>query len=315
MMKSPPIGIDSIGFSLGNTELDNLSRAPLFSKDVQFVKDKLGFHSLRRVDDKQNSLSLCEDAVENLLKQKKIDINTCDCLMVVTQNPDNKRTLPHVSAILHERLQLPTHTACFDISLGCSGYIYALSILSAFMQAHGFKSGLIFTADSYSHALAHDDAHTQLLFGDAATCTLLSDTPQYVIGKSCFATQGKGHKSLYMNDDGIINMKGRDIFNFCMTAVPTQIQECMTKNAYSEHNIDALILHQASRYIVENVAMRAGFSLEKTPFLLGSIGNCVSSTIPIMLAKLWSHNLSTLLLSGFGVGLSWATTILYKHGE
>lgn len=309
------IGIEEIAWAAGSAIIDNAQRARQWGKDEAFVVDKVGFRSLRRLSTGQSSQSLCLDAFADLQNRTGLAAKDCDCLIVVTQNPDNKRTLPHTAAQLHGALGLSPSVAAFDISLGCSGYVYALSVMTAFMQANDLKKGLLFTADTYSPALQQEDEHTQLLFGDAVACTLLSDNPRYVVGKSCFATSGKDGHALWMHDDGHISMKGREIFNFCMLSVPGQFAECLKKNNMTHDEIDCLVLHQASRYIVEALGRKTGFSSEKVPFVMGDIGNCISSTIPVVLAKIWGHNHKHILISGFGVGLSWATTVLHRCGE
>lgn len=309
------IGIQTIAWATGATVVDNRQSARLWDKDEAFIVDKVGFRSLRRLAAGQSSQSLCREAFADLQKQTGLAVEECDCLVVVTQNPDARRTVPHTSAQLHGALKLLPSVAAFDISLGCSGYVYAISVMSTFMQANGLKKGLLFTADAYSPALQQEDEHTQLLFGDAVACTLLSDNPHYIVGKSCFATLGEAGHALWMHDDGHISMKGREIFNFCMRSVPMHLAECLKKNSLNPDEIDCLVLHQASRYIVEALGRKAGFPSEKVPFVLGDVGNCISSTIPITLEKIWRQNHKRILVSGFGAGLSWATTVLHRYGE
>lgn len=309
------IGIQAIGWATGAAIVDNAQQARRWGKDEAFVTEKIGFRHLTRLAEGQSILSLSLDALRDLQTRTDFAVETCESLIVVTQTPDNRSTVPHMSARLHGALGMPVTVAAFDMGLGCSGYVYALSVATTFMKMHGYKKGLLFTADAYSPFLQKDDVHTQLLFGDAAACTLLSDTPKYILKKSCFATSGESGQAIEMHNDGTISMNGREVFNFCMLSIPKQIEECLKKNKMRQDEIDSVVLHQASRYIVDAIGRRAGFTKEQTTFMLHDIGNCISSTIPIAIDKIWEHNHDHILISGFGVGLSWATTILQLCGE
>ena len=107
-------------------------------------------------------------------------------------------------------------------------------------------------------------------------------------------------------------MDGREVFNFTMRTVPKQMKECLKINELEAEDIDAFLLHQASKYIITNMSKRLGVDPEKVPFGLPEVGNCVSSTIPLMLDRTLDQKHNTILISGFGVGLSWATNILKR---
>ncbi len=312
------LGIEHISYALGSEKVDNFALGRHFERDETFIREKIGFTALRRLGAGQSASSLCVDAFMALLAAKtSFEPAACDCLVVVTQNPDNNCALPHLSALVHGLLMplgLPQSVAAWDIGLGCSGYVYALSMVTAFMEQNGLKNGLIFTADPYSPVLNPEDHGTQLLFGDAAACTLISTHPRFVMGKSLFATDGSQASALCMKN-GFVFMDGRSILNFGVRYVTPQILACMEQNSLSPETTDALVLHQATRTIVNLLGERSGFAPEKVPFPLAEIGNCVSSTLPISLALLENMPYKSLVLSGFGVGLSWATTALFQGGQ
>ena len=308
---APMPGIEGIGHALGHVLVDNVAAGKRWGKAPEFIENKIGFLQLRRMSETQNVLSLCEAAFADLVARHALDASTCDCLIVITQNPDGGRALPHISARLHAALELPPSAAAFDLGLGCSGYIYGLSVACSFMQVNGLRQGLLFTADPYSSILAPDDANTQLLFGDAATCTLLSHTPAYRLGRSCFATDGSRADALRIRADGLLEMRGRDIYDFSMRAVPRQIRQCLELNHLGEEDVNCLLLHQASRFIVESIGRRMAFPHAAVPFPLSDVGNCVSSSLPLALNRL-EKSYDTVLMSGCGVGLSWGSTILFR---
>lgn len=306
------IGIKAVGTYIPSNLIDNYKRVTEFETDKDFIRDKIGFETLSRKSREENTSDLCIKAFEDLFAKTGITGDLIDCMVVCTQNPDGSG-LPQTSAIVHQKLRLKDRVAAFDVSLGCSGYIYGISILKSFMLENGLKNGLLFTADPYSKVLNPSDRNTELLFGDAATCTLISDKPKYIILKSRFATDGSGWKSIMVDKKtSLLSMDGKDVFMFTMKKVPAQIEECLEDNSLKKEDIDIFIFHQASKYIVDNLTKKLNLPSEKVPFSAQKIGNTVSSSIPLILKEKIGTDHKLILLSGFGVGLSWATTILQK---
>jgi 3-oxoacyl-[acyl-carrier-protein] synthase-3 len=233
-----------------------------------------------------------------------------DCIVVCTQNPD-AHGLPHTSAVVHGKLGLPRNAAGFDISLGCSGYVYGLSLATAFMQANGLRCGLLFTADPYSKILDPEDWDTELLFGDAATVTWLGEDPVYRCRPAMFATDGSlGHSIAVSAGSGKLGMLGSNVFKFSMTVVPEQIDRYLARESLSRDDIDVFLVHQGSRFIVENLTKKMRLPAAKVPFEATGVGNTVSSSLPLLLQPRLQGAPERILMSGFGVGLSWATMIL-----
>jgi 3-oxoacyl-[acyl-carrier-protein] synthase-3 len=222
--------------------------------------------------------------------------------------------IPHTSAIVHGALGLPESCACFDISLGCSGYVYSLSIITAFMQTNGMAKGLLFTADPYSDIIDENDKNTALIFGDGATVSLLqANQPGLVALGYDFGSKGAGYKNL-VNDDGKLFMNGRAVFNFTAATVPISIKKLLDKLSMTKEQIETWYLHQGSKYIVDTISTRLGLEKEKVVFDMYEYGNTVSSSIPILLSSDIDkvQKGQKIGISGFGVGLSWATAILEK---
>lgn len=304
------IGIRAVGRYVPETRISNVARHTEAGKDEAFVRDKIGFESLARREPSEDTSDLCVKAFEALEKKSGVDRLAVDCLVVCTQNPD-AHGLPHVSAIVHEKLGLGHGVASFDISLGCSGYVYGLAVVQAFMEACGLRSGLLFTSDPYSKIVDPKDWDTELLFGDAATVTWLTTEPVYRCRAGMFATDGSmGHSISVAAAGAPLRMLGSNVFKFSMTAVPDQIQAYLSREGLSMDDIDLFLLHQGSRFIVENLVRRIGIAPERAPFEAGGLGNTVSSTLPLMLESRIDEPLGRILLCGFGVGLSWATMAL-----
>ena len=148
------IGIKSIASYVPANGVDNYAQGAKFSKDEDFILGKIGSAFLPRKDADQETSDLCVEAVNALFANNpQLKRESIDALIVVTQNGDAEG-LPHTAAIVQDKLGLPTHVAAFDISLGCSGYVYGIYAMKGFMEAAGLKNGLLVTADPYSKIAA-----------------------------------------------------------------------------------------------------------------------------------------------------------------
>jgi len=305
------IGITDIASYIPAASISNLERAAAAGKTREFIEDKIGFRRVARKAAAEETSDLCLRAFEALAAKRTLDKQAIDCLVVCTQNPDG-HGLPQTSAIVHAKLGLSPGVAAFDISLGCSGFVYGLSVVTAFMQANGLRQGLLFTADPYSKIMAAEDYDTGLLFGDAAAVTYLTERPVYRLLKSRFASDGRMGHSIQVGAQGTLSMLGGNVFKFTMTAVPEQIEACLKDNGLSKQDVDLYLFHQGSKFIVDNLGKKLGLAPERAPFEAADLGNTVSSTLPLMLERRLKTGPRRILMSGFGVGLSWATSVLER---
>lgn len=311
------IGIADIGVYIPEGRLDNLARAEELQTDQKFLDEKIGTCVVSRRAEGEDTSDLAVKACERLFERGLAKREEVDCVVLCTQNPDGCG-IPHTSSIVHAKLGLRDECACFDISLGCSGFVYGLSVAAAFMESNGLKCGLLVTADPYSKIIDSLDRNTVLLFGDGAAATLLRPEGGGAIwiprGFS-FATRGNQGGAI-KNPTGTLEMNGRAVFEFCMTAVPPQIRGTLEKFSLGVEDVDAFLLHQGSRFIVEQMARMLRVPVAKVPLGIEGVGNTVSSSIPILLENwLNRQGVKRLVISGFGVGLSWATGLLEKVGE
>jgi 3-oxoacyl-[acyl-carrier-protein] synthase-3 len=252
------LGIEEIGFYIPGQRISNYRRKEQFGIDDHFIEEKIGIRQVAVKGSDEETSDLCVKAFADLCGKKAVDKREIEAVVVVTQNPD--RNIPHVSAMVHGALALPSQCACFDVSLGCSGFVYALSIFQSFMEANGMKKGLLFTADPYSKVVDPGDKNTSLLFGDAAAVTLVSDSPRLVPGKFTFGTLGAEHEKLICKD-GVLFMNGRAVFNFAAKTVPGDIRLVASKNDIHLEDIDRFLFHQGSKIIVETIADKLNICL------------------------------------------------------
>ncbi|UFH48013.1 ketoacyl-ACP synthase III [Pseudomonas sp. KNUC1026] len=308
------IGIKSIASYIPSAGVDNYAQGAKFGKDETFILGKIGSAFLPRKEPGQETSDLCVAAVRNLqASNPSLNLDSIDALIVVTQNGDEEG-LPHTAAIVQHKLGLPTHVAAFDISLGCSGYVYGIYALKGFMEATGLKNGLLVTADPYSKIVNPEDRNTAMLFGDAATATWMGLDPAWKLGGARFGTDGSGAEHLKVTD-GQFDMNGRQVFNFALVKVPAHLNELLDAEGLASADIDAFCIHQGSAAIVDAVARR--FDEEQGPdkFVKDMLetGNTVSSSVALVLERhLFNSSWHRVAISGFGVGLSWGSAILYR---
>lgn len=306
------IGVKAIGTYIPKRKIENRTKLKTHHITEDFLFDKIGIYAVSRKEEMESTSDLCIRAFENLLNSKddagSLDV---DCVCVCTQNGDYR--LPQTSAILQARLGIASECATFDISLGCSGYIYSLQIMKTFMEFNGLKQGLLFTCDPYSRIIDPNDKNTDLLFGDAATVTLLEKNPTFYIGKGVYDTDGENHTALIKKEDEYLYMDGRRIFNFVLRSAPPNIRKCLKANNVEIEEVDLFLFHQASKYLIDNLVRRMKLESEKVPFAIHNYGNTVSSSIPIVLKDYLDHEqIEKMILCGFGVGLSIGSLVLRR---
>jgi 3-oxoacyl-[acyl-carrier-protein] synthase-3 len=302
------IGIAEIGTYVPVEYFVNQDKQIIFDFDDDFLATKIGIQRVSKKGSNEETSDMCVRAFDALCKKKSIDIDTIDCIVVVTQNPD-ENGIPHTSSIVHAKIGLGKKCAAFDISLGCSGYVYALSIVRAFMSENGMKSGLLFTADPYSKIIDLNDKNTSLLFGDAATVTLLNESP--VLRPLAFKFHTNGSEGWNLkSENNILKMNGRAVYNFSAIEVPLQVKDLLDSNNLSTEDIDLFFMHQGSKFILDTLEKRLNIA-GKVPTNLENQGNTVSSSIPLLLEKhIHTKRFDKIVISGFGVGLSWSSAIL-----
>jgi len=304
------LGIENIGSYIPVSRISNYERREKFAIDAQFIEEKIGVKSVSRKGEEEETSDMCLAAFSDLVARSGLQPAEVEALVVVTQNPDHP--IPHTSAIVHGRLGLPETCACFDISLGCSGFVYGLSIITSFMAANGMKKGVLITADPYSKVVNPEDKNTALLFGDAAAATLISETPRLVPGQFTFGTLGSEYDKLIARE-GELYMNGRAVFNFAAKTIPPDLEKMAARNGVPMAEIDRFLFHQGSKIIVETIARKLDVPLTKVPYAICDFGNSCASTIPLLiLPELDNLDVKLAAMSGFGVGLSWASGLLRR---
>ena len=262
---------------------------------------------------------------------KKEDI---DFLIFCTEGPDY--IAPATSCIIQHKLGLSTTIGTIDLSFGCSGYTYGLSIAKAIVESGMAKNVLFITADIPTQVLPPKDAHLHFLFSDGATTTLITlEEKGQSIGNFTFGTNGAGEENLrvrnsafcepknsnwYNNNSnkdlpvGRMEMNGEAIFRFSIDKVPQLIEQVLDKNNCKQDDIDLFIFHQASSIILKSLKRKLKIPDEKFFSNLADVGNTVSASIPIAFVEAKKQGIikpnMKILIAGFGIGYSWSGTII-----
>lgn len=267
-----------------------------------------------------------------------VNKNDIDFLILCTQSPDYY--LPTTACILQDRIGLPTTCGAFDYNLGCSGYIYGLSLAKGLIETGQAENILLLTAETYSKYINPKDNTVAPLFGDAATATLISgfDEAETGLDGFVFGTNGACYDKLivpvgamrhnyhnskieeYTDQYGNyrtnqnLYMNGSAISDFALEVVPPTIEKILSKTKLLKDEIDYFVLHQANKFMLEFLRMKC--NLIGYPFWndVKEYGNTVSCSIPIALVNMLKvnrdKNIKKVLSVGFGVGLSWAGCVM-----
>jgi 3-oxoacyl-[acyl-carrier-protein] synthase-3 len=327
--------INAISYYLPSFNFDNSKIEKEFPEwSIDKIASKTGINNRHIAAEEETAVDMAVKAAEKLFSEHDIDKEDIDFLILCTQSPDY--FLPTSACIIQEKLGLKTSVGAFDINLGCSGFVYGLGIAKGLIATGQAKNILFITSETYSKFIHPKDKSNKTIFGDAAAATLISTNGFAEIRNFEYGTDGKGAQNLIVKNGGLRNykkqseviideynnfisddhlfMNGSEIFLFTLSAVPQLIRNTLIKNGLLNENIDLFVFHQANKYMLETLRKKLKIEEEKFYLFLENCGNTVSSTIPIALYHAQKDNLLTanknVLLAGFGVGYSWAGTIL-----
>ena len=311
-------------------------------RQIERLKKTLGINERRFASNELTNLDLCTQAAQILLDQLNIDPSDLDGILYVTQTPDHSQ--PSNATLLHGRLKCGTDCAALDVGLGCSGFVYALWLAYSIISNGSSQRVLVLAGDTLSRLVHPKDRATASLFGDAGSATMVEKRMGAGVSWFRLGTDGRGSDSLivpaggarlpfsnetaeeYSDDDGNIRTKenlfmdGSEVFNFSIEVVPREIEALLDYADVSKDSVDYFVLHQANRYMVHNIGKRLKVDLGRFPVeSFGAFGNVSSASIPGALSYELAGPLTgesggksshQVVLSGFGVGLSWGNCLL-----
>lgn len=319
------------------TFIEDNKKIPLFQNQEESEKfiDATGIEFRHMVKNSGVCTSdMCYSGSVKLLEEIGWKPEEIDCLIFVSQTPDY--ILPATACILQGRLGLSTDCYSLDISLGCSGWIYGLSVIASLISGGTMKKGLLLAGDTTTVTKSPKDKSTYPLFGDAGTVTAVEYDQNAEPLMFNFGTDGKGYEAIMIPDGGFRNfvnvrsfeneeiepgiirnrlqsiLNGPAVFTFGISKAPKSVVSILEHFGIEKEKIDYFIFHQANLFMNEKIRMKLKIDKDKVPYSLKYYGNTSSASIPLtIVTQLKSELISSkkLLACAFGVGLSWASVI------
>ena len=335
------VSITSISAAIPKRIINNKDYTHFMSEqEVQTVIKMTGIEQRRFADDKICSSDLCYEAAIKLFNETDINKNDIDVLLFVSQTPDYRT--PPTSMMLADKLGLKENLGAFDINLGCSGFIYGLQIAFLYASQSTINKVLLLNGETKSKAYSTKDKATSLLFGDAGSACIIEKSSFFNPTTFSMNSKGSGYKYIimpgggYRNPSSILTLKekvfqdgsirsdeqgymdGEAVFNFTITDVPKDIKKTLEEAGMTWDNITFFVPHQANKFITNHIAKKFKIPGDKVLYSIEKYGNTSSVSIPLTLVDHFQNAILDeniiVLLSGFGVGLSWGTAITNLSG-
>ena len=284
---------------------------------IEDIQSKTGIYQ-RHIATEEDMIEMARLATEKLF-DNGVNRDVIDLLILVTQSP--AYPLPTSACILHGKLNLKRSCMAFDVNLGCSGFVYALAMCSSLIESGIASSGLIVCSETYTKYIDSSDRTCRPLFSDGAAAVLIAKSSDDKIGPFELGTDGSGADYLIVKPNvdkssppDKLYMNGSQVFMFTMNRVPKCVDALLDSSAINLNDIDMFIFHQASKLVIENLIRRLELDEEKVFVNYKNVGNTVSASIPIALKDAAIQGRlkegDTVMLIGFGVGLSWGATLV-----
>lgn len=329
------VGIRAVSACVPKTISSNYELGELFAPDyLEKLVNSIGIKEKRIADKDVCASDLCLKAAQQLLADNQIEPSSIDMLLFLSQTPDY--IVPATSPILQYRLGLPDTVACMDLSLACSGFIYALSTAFAYASMDGINRVLLLVGDTFSKVVNPRDKVNYPLYGDAGTACLVEKGD---FGESCFILTSGGDGAPFVmipsggfrnpvvadsladkeHEDGNyrrdidITMDGMSTFNHAVSVLPKGIKQIFKETGVLPEEVDYLVSHQANKFMIDFIVKRIKFNPGKVPFCLSKYGNTSSPSIPLTISSELAGKLGgkkKVVLSAIGAGWTIATAYM-----
>lgn len=329
--------IASISYYLPEQVLTNDALALLYPGwTAEKILEKTGIRARHISAANETAGDLGEQAARKLFAEHAVDPATIDFVLLATQSPDYR--LPTTACMLQTRLGIPTTAGALDFNLGCSAYIYGLSLAQGLIASGTATRILLIMAETYTKHIHPMDKSVRTIFGDGAAATLVSVADTDGIGRFVLGTDGRGYEKLIVPSGGMrlipspetavehtddsgntrsrdhLFMDGEAVFSFTITTVPKTVKETLEKNHLALEEVDLFVFHQANKFMLDFLCKKCKIPPEKFYMNFADCGNTVSASIPIALVRAAQDGVlrpgMKVMLVGFGVGLSWGATII-----
>lgn len=299
--------------------------AQIMDTNDEWISSRTGIKQ-RHISRTESTSDLATEVAKKLLKQAGIKGEDLDFIILATITPDSM--MPSTAARVQANIGAKKAFA-FDLTAACSGFVFALSTAEKFISSDRFQKGLVIGSETLSKAVDWSDRSTAVLFGDGAGGVLIesNEIPHFLAESlnsdgsrsECLTYGHSGLNSPFSdqeNTDSFLKMDGRAVFDFAIRDVAKSIKETIGVSSIEARDLDYLLLHQANIRILDKMAKKIGVDREKLPANMMEYGNTSAASIPILLSECVEKDMihldgsQTILLSGFGGGLTWGTLIL-----
>ena len=302
--------------------LDSYADYNLSEGQAKRLSKVMGLSSRYIVSGEETTSDLCFEAAKKVMAGTGVANKEIGGLIFVSQTPDF--SCPATAMSLQDRLGISTSSVCFDLRLGCSGFVYGLATAYGFIEA-GLDNILLCVGDVASKLVDPSDHTVAPIMGDAGSAILIQRRPSESVFN--LYSDGSGYSALivpnsgarrdekFLGHDPVMNMDGAQVFDFTLKRVPSMIEKIMEEASVTSSDIDHFVLHQPNKYILQNIKKRMKLTDEKVPHLTQSVyGNQNSASIPGtingFLGNGYSRRCLTTVVAGFGIGLSWGAGII-----
>ena len=326
------LNISHVASAIPSDIFDLLELSKFYGEsEVNKIIKSTGISKIRKAKKGLTTSDLCSSAFENIIENSDLELDEIDAVIFVSQTRDY--ILPQTSNLIQSKFNLNKRVACFDLPMGCAGYVNGL-LQAAMLISAGCRKVILLAGDTSSHLINENDRSVSMVFGDAGSATIIEQGSNDIYINVC--SDGSGSDKLIVEAGGYrmpsniqtskvlevepgifrsnndLYMDGMAIMNFAISEVPKIISESLNFLNWSNDDVGCFALHQANSFMINYLRKKMKIPIEKVPISLEGFGNTGPASIPLMLTDLHSNlfknnQLNKVVMCGFGVGLSWGT--------
>lgn len=307
--------ITGIGTAVPKYIMDNNEISTMVETSDEWIRERTGIVGRHIAKEGETTTSLAILASKEAIKEAKIPVESLDIIIVSTNTAND--LMPNTACMIQKEIGA-VNAIGFDITVACSGFVFAYNTVLAYMKAGMCKKALIIGSETLSNVVDWSDRGSCILFGDGAGAAVIEEDEHEDFKPLMYSMGEKGDALTLKNDFGssktYMEMDGSEVFKFAVSKVPQIINDIITLNKLKKEEVSYYVLHQANKRIIDSVAKRLKEPIEKFPTNVEHYGNTSSASIPLLLKDMEEKEMlkpgNKIVLVGFGAGLSWGAAII-----